>query len=74
MRDAFKFMWRYKHFCNNSKKKKPDGKGYNPLFKIGYALDEIGKRLRRAWKAGQGVTMDENVIKYIQNYDFVLCH
>ena len=64
-RDAYKFMRRYIHFCNNSKKKKKGEEGYDPLFKVSYALDEIGKGLRCAWKAGQHVTIDKSMIKYM---------
>ena len=64
-RDAYKFMRRYIHFCDNSKKKKKGEKGYDPLFKVSNALDEIGKGLRRAWKSGQRVTIDESMIKYM---------
>ena len=64
-RDAVKFMRRYIHFCDNSKRKGKGQAGYDPLYKIAYALDEISKGLRRAWKAGQRVTIDESMIKYM---------
>ena len=47
-RDAYRFMRRFIHFCDNDKQKDNKAKGYDPLFKVTYALDEIAKGIRRA--------------------------
>ena len=64
-RDAYKFMRRYIHFCDNDDKKKPGQAGYSPLFKVNKVLDTVGKGIRSAWNAGKRVTIDESMIKYM---------
>ncbi len=62
--DAFEFLRRHIHFADNNKQKQEGEPGYNVLFKVRYALDEIGKGLRRVWSAGKKLSLDESMIKY----------
>jgi hypothetical protein len=48
-RDAFDFMRRYIHFVNNRDRR---------------ILDTVMDGLRRAWIAGEKITIDESMIKY----------
>jgi len=64
-RDAFTFMRRFIHFCDNSKAKKKGEPGYDALFKVSYALDIMVSGIRKVWCAGQRVTIDESMIKYM---------
>jgi hypothetical protein len=69
-RDVYEFLWRNLHFTDNYKQQ-PEGEGsegYDPLFKVRYPLDIIGKGLRKVWTAGQHVTIDESMIKYCGIY------
>ena len=63
--DAAAFVRRYIHFCDNDQKKPEGSKGYDRLFKISYALDTMTNGIRKAWIAGQRVTIDESMIKYM---------
>jgi hypothetical protein len=42
-RNAYEFMWRYIHFCDNNKRKAKGKSGYNPLLKVKWIMDEILK-------------------------------
>jgi hypothetical protein len=42
-RNAFEFMRRYTHFCDNDKRKAEGKPGYDPLFKVKWIMDEILK-------------------------------
>jgi hypothetical protein len=64
-RDAFTFMRRFVHFCDNQTRKRKGMHGYDPLCKVSYALDEMMKGMHRAWVAGKHVTIDESMIKYM---------
>jgi len=67
-RDAFEFLRRRIHFAENDQRKnqgKNQGEpGYDPLFKVRYVLDEIGKGLIKVWHAGKNLSLDESMIKY----------
>ena len=63
-RDAFEFLRRHIHFADNHKQKRQGETGYDPLFKVRYVLDEIGKGLKRVWSAGKNLSLDESMIKY----------
>jgi hypothetical protein len=52
-RDAFEFLRRHFHFADNHKQMHEGEPGYNPLLKVRYFLDEIGKGLIRVWSAGK---------------------
>ena len=45
-RDAYNFLRRYVHFCDNDKKRKPGEEGYTKLFKVAYVLETIGRVIR----------------------------
>ena len=64
-REAYQFMRRYIHFCDNSKKKSKGTRGFDPLFKVRYPLDVMMKGMRLAWTAGMHVTIDESMIRYM---------
>jgi len=63
-RDAYEFLRRNLHFTDNYKQQPENSEGYDPLFKVRYPLDIIGKGMRKVWTAGQHVTIDESMIKY----------
>jgi hypothetical protein len=63
-RDAYEFLRRNLHFADNYKQQPEGSEGYDPLFKVRYPLDIIGKGLRKVWTVGQLVTIDESMIKY----------
>ncbi len=63
-RDAFEFLRRHIHFADNHKQKRQGETGYDPLFKVRYVLDEIGKGLKRVWSAGKNLSLDESMMKY----------
>jgi hypothetical protein len=50
------------HFANNSLQQPEGSEGYDPLFKVRYTLDVIGKGLQKIWIAGQHITIDESMI------------
>jgi hypothetical protein len=64
-RDAFTFMRRYLHFCDNRDRKPKGAPGYDPLFKVKFALHAVQQGLISAWIAGQHVTIDESMVKYM---------
>ena len=64
-RDAYEFMRRSIKFCDNTKRKERNVAGYDPLFKVRYPLEVMMKGMRGAWIAGQHVTIDESMIKYM---------
>ena len=64
-RDAYIFMRRYIHFCDNSKKKEKGVRGYDALYKVSYPLRIMMKGMRTAWNAGKHVTIDESMIRYM---------
>lgn len=61
-RDAYVFMRQYINFCDNSKRKSKGQRGYDALFKVSYALDEMMKGMKKAWTAGKHVTIDESTL------------
>jgi len=64
-RDAYEFMRRNIHFVDNSDRKKAGTPGYDPMFKCRYVLDLFMKGIMLAWIAGELVTIDESMIKYM---------
>jgi hypothetical protein len=63
--NAFEFMRRHIHFADNAVQQSIDSPGYNPLYKVRYALDTIGDGLCKVWTAGKDVTINESMIKYM---------
>ena len=63
-RDAFEFLRRHIHFAENDQRKNQGEPGYDPLFKVRYVLDEIGKGLIKLCHAGKNLSLDESIIKY----------
>jgi hypothetical protein len=62
--DAFEFLRRHIHFADNHKQKHEAESGYDPVFKVRYVLDEIGKGLIRVGSAGKKLSLDVSMIKY----------
>ena len=63
-RDAFEFMRRHIHFCDNDERKKRGQNGYDPLFKVIWILRKIMDGLQDVWHAGKHICIDESMIKY----------
>ena len=63
--DAYEFMRQYIHFANNEFRQPKGEVGYDALFKVKYALDEMMKGLRRVWTPGKHVTIDESMLQYM---------
>ncbi len=63
-RRSFEFLRRYIHFCDNKEKNANEKNKNNPLFKVSYVMDKLMDGLRRAWNAGEKITIDESMIKY----------
>ncbi len=61
--DAYDFLRRNMHFADNSLQQPEGSEGYDPLFKVRYPLDVIGKVLQKIWTTGQHITIDESMIK-----------
>ena len=64
-RNAFEFLRRYIHFCDNSKRIPAGDAGYDILFKVRYPLNLILKGIRKAWVPGKHIAVDESMIKYM---------
>lgn len=64
-RDAYEFMRRNIHFADNSLRKEQYQVGYDPLFKVSYALDTMMNGIRSAWQPGKHIAIDESMIKYM---------
>ena len=62
--DAFEFLRRHIHFAENDQRKNKGEPGYDPLFKVQYVLDEIGKGLIKVLQAGKNLSLDKSMIKY----------
>jgi hypothetical protein len=62
-RDTYEFLQRNIHFADNSLHQPEASEGYDPLFKVRYPLDVIGKGLQKIWTADQHITIDESMIK-----------
>ena len=65
-RDEFIFMRLYIHFVNNKNQKTYGETGFDHLHKIKYILNKIMKNMRRAWEAGENITIDEIMIKLLE--------
>ena len=63
--NAFEFLRRYIHFCNNSKRKTAKEAGYDILYKVRGSLDWIMKGIRNTWVAGKHLAINESMIKYM---------
>ena len=62
---AYQFMRSYIHFVDNDKHVKKGLQEYNPLFKVAYPLKEMMMGMRRVWRPGKHVTIDESTIAYM---------
>mgnify|MGYP000973096898 CR=1 FL=1 len=62
--DAIEFLRRHIYFVENDQRKKEGEPGYDPLFKVQYVLEKIGKGLIKVWQAGQNLSLDKSMIKY----------
>jgi hypothetical protein len=47
--NMYEFLQRNIHFANNSLQQPEGGDGYDPLFKVRYPLDVIGKGLHKRY-------------------------
>ncbi len=63
--NAYEFMCWFIHFADNSMDKLIGSPGYNPLFKVRYALEYIQEGLLKVWSAGKDVAIDKSMIKYM---------
>jgi hypothetical protein len=63
-RDAFLFIRRTIHFCNNSELKLRGDPGYSPIHKVSKVSNVIMQGLRQCWNPGGKLTIDEQMIKY----------
>ncbi len=61
---SYEVLGRHIHFADNHKQKHQSEPGYDPLFKVRYVLDEIGKGLIGVWSAGKKLSLDELMRKY----------
>ena len=50
--DAYEFLQRNLYFADTYKQQPENSEGYDPLFKVRYPLDMIGKGLRKVWTRG----------------------
>ena len=57
-------MRNFIHFSKTADQKKRDEQGDTP-FKVAHVLDELMKGMRKAWVAGDKVTADESMIRYM---------
>ena len=62
--DAYEFLRRNLHFADNYMHQPEGSEGYDPLFKVRYPLDIIGKGLHKIWTAGQHITINKSMIRY----------
>ncbi len=56
-------MHHYIHFKDNEKKRDKNHPDYNPLYKDKNGLDKMMDSMRKAWVAGERVTIDESMVK-----------
>ncbi len=61
----FEFMRQHIHFADNSMNIPSGSNGYDPLFKVRYALKSIQEGPLKVWTAGKDVAIDESIIKYM---------
>jgi hypothetical protein len=61
--DAFLFIRRTIHFCNNSELKPRGDPGYSPIHKVSKVSNVIMQGLRQCWNPGGKLTIDEQMIK-----------
>jgi hypothetical protein len=62
---AFTFMRNFIHFSKTKDQKQRGERGYDPLFKISHITKLIMKGIRGAWVAGDKITIDESMIRYM---------
>ena len=58
-------MRQYIHLCENSKRKAKGDIGYEALFKVNFALENMMKGMKKSWVAGKHVTIDKSMIRYM---------
>jgi hypothetical protein len=63
--NAYEFMHQHIHFAGNSMNIASGSDGYDPLFKVRYAMKSIQEGLLKVWTAGKDVAIDESMIKYM---------
>ena len=64
-RDIFIFVRRYIHFADNDTCKEKNDPLFDPLYKVRGIMDKIMCSMKRGWIAGQRITIDESMIKYM---------
>jgi hypothetical protein len=62
--DAYEFLQCSIHFADNSLQQPEGTEEYDPLFKVRYPLNAIGKGLQKVWTPGKDITIDKSMIKY----------
>jgi hypothetical protein len=63
--NAYEFMRCFIHFADNSKDELIGSPGYDPLFKVRYALEAIQEGLLKVWSSGKDIAINESMIKYM---------
>lgn len=63
-RDAYKFMRRYIHFADNSRRVARGKEGYDLLFKVKYPMEVFMSGMWKVWNAGKSMTVDKSMILY----------
>jgi hypothetical protein len=63
-RDAFLFLCRMLHFCNNSEISVQTDGHFTPMCKVGNVSRVLMDGLRTCWDASDQLTVDESMIKY----------
>jgi hypothetical protein len=64
-RNAYESMRHFIHFADNSLDKPIGSPGYDPLFKVRYALEAIQEGLLKVWSAGKDIAINKSTIKYM---------
>lgn len=64
-RNSFQFIRSHIHFSDGLKQSPPGSKDYDPLFKVRYIIDKLMASMRACWVAGDRVTIDESMIRYM---------
>jgi hypothetical protein len=64
-RNAYEFMHQYIYFTDNSMNIPNSSDGYDPLFKVRYALESIQEGLLKVWTAGKDAAIHKSMIKYM---------
>jgi hypothetical protein len=64
-KNAFIFLRNYLHFSRTKDQKSSGQRGYDPLFKVRRIINMLMGRIRSVWIAGDRVTIDESMIRYM---------